>query len=184
MSTKRIVISLIFFHCFLLSAMAQQGFTNKAEARNQLKNGLKDGKWLEYLDVESLITKDTSAPYYCLTVYSLGKPYGIVREYHKNGMLASETPYLNGKINGVEKWYYDKGALWFEIPYTDNTINGIQKAYYENGKLNWETPYTLGIKNGLGKEYYENGKLKSETIYTNDMARSTKSYDENGNEVK
>jgi antitoxin component YwqK of YwqJK toxin-antitoxin module len=184
MRIKQIVTFIIIFTCFAFAVKAQQGFTNKAEAKNELVSGLKEGKWVEYLDVGSIVTKDTSVPYYRLTVYKAGKPFGIVREYHKGGKIASEIPYVEGRINGVEKWYYDNGALWLEIPYTNNTINGVQKAYFEDGKLNWETPYTGGIKNGVGKEYYANGKLKSETVYASDVAGATKNYDENGKEIK
>lgn len=171
-------------NCLVFSLAAQQGFYHKSEAKNQVVNGQKEGKWVEYLDVGSIVTKDTNVPYYRLTVYKAGKPFGIVREYHKNGNLASETPFVDGRKHGVEKWYYDNGALWLEIPYTNNVPNGIQKAYFEDGKLNWETPYTAGIKNGIGKEYYDSGKVKSETVYTNDVAGATKNYDENGKEIK
>jgi antitoxin component YwqK of YwqJK toxin-antitoxin module len=184
MGTKKVIVFIIAFSFLGYYAKAQNGFTNRAEAKNQVVNGLKDGKWVEYLDVGSVVSKDTNAPYYQLTIYKDGKPYGIVREYHKGGMLASESPYLEGKKQGVERWYYEKGTLWFEIPFSYGIINGTQKAYYENGKLNWEIPYTKGIKNGIGKEYYEDGKLKTETVYTNDLAGATKNYDENGKEIK
>ncbi len=185
MGTKRIVTFIFAFTSLSLSAIAQrEGFTNKAEAKNVSIKGIKQGKWIEYMDVGSVITKDTSAPYYRLIVYLDGKPYGVVREYHKGGFIASETPYVGGKKNGVEKWYYKTGIIEFEIPFTDNTINGVEKQYYESGKLNWETPYTAGVKNGKGKEYYESGKVKSETTYTDDLAKQTRNYDENGKEIK
>ncbi len=184
MRMKQIVTFTLIFCCFVFIVAAQQGFTSKAEAKNQMVNGLKEGKWVEYLDVGSVVTKDTNVPYYRLTVYKAGKPFGIVREYKKGGKIAREIPYMDGKINGVEKWFYDNGALWLEIPFTNNTINGVQKAYFEDGKLNWETPYSGGIKNGIGKEYYPGGKLKSETIYTSDVAGVTRNYDENGKEIK
>jgi len=43
---------LILFFCFALAAIGQSdypdsGFTNKLEAKNQLVNGLKEGKWVE-----------------------------------------------------------------------------------------------------------------------------------------
>lgn len=185
MRTKQILFFVIAFNCFVFSVNAQrEGFTNKAEARNVTIKGVKQGKWVEYLDVGSIITTDTSAPYYRLVIYMDGKPYGIVREYHKGGILASETPYVDAKKNGVEKWYYKSGVIEFEIPFRNNVINGIEKQYYEDGKINWETPYADGIKNGVGKEYYENGKLKSETQYTDDLAKGTINFDENGNQIK
>jgi len=184
MGIKRSVTFILAFNCIIYAVAAQNGFYHKSEARNQLVDGLKEGKWVEYLDVGSVVTKDTTVPYYRLTVYKAGKPFGMVREYHRNGNLASETPYIDGKINGVEKWYYDNGALWLEIPFANNIINGVQKDYFQDGKFNWEIPYKAGIKNGIGKEYYPDGKLKSETAYANDLAGATKTYDENGKEIK
>jgi hypothetical protein len=77
---------------FSLSLFAQQdtlGFTNKAEARNILKDTIKEGKWVEYIDRNLHDTKDTNASIYRLSVYKSGRPYGMVRYYYK---LRIKTP--------------------------------------------------------------------------------------------
>ncbi len=66
------------------------GFTCKSEAHNLTSNGLKVGKWLEYLDeLENVITDTTKisdtglvAKYYRLTYYNRGAPEGVVRYYY------------------------------------------------------------------------------------------------------
>lgn len=80
-----------------------QGFARKAEAKNQLMDDVKEGKWVEYVKNDSEVTTDTNAPFYKLTFYVSGKPYGIVRGYFKTGELRAETPYKDGVKNGLEK---------------------------------------------------------------------------------
>ena len=204
MNTKIISIFMVL-NCFMLQARAQEGFTNKAEAKNELKDGAKEGKWIEYTGggTSTLKSDSEGASTYVLTVYKAGKPFGLVREYNISGELYSETPYTNGKINGVVKTYHESGAhletsykdglqngmeklydesgkLSSETPYKDGNKNGVGKTYYESGKLESETPFTKGLPNGVEKTYYETGKLKSETTFTNGAEGITKNYDENG----
>jgi antitoxin component YwqK of YwqJK toxin-antitoxin module len=137
----------------------EQGFTNKAEAKNQMVNGVKEGKWIEYIHHNS--TMDSNhLPSYRLVVYKAGKPDGVVREYYKNGTLYSEKPYADG------------------------VYNGIFRLYNENKKLKMEISYVNGALNGVAKEFYDNGKLQSETTYTDNNADMTRTFDEDGNEIK
>ena len=61
----------------------------------------------------------------------------IKKEYHDNGKLKSETPYVNGVINGVKKTYHETGILESGIPYKDGKISGnplvilLNKGSYE-----------------------------------------------------
>jgi antitoxin component YwqK of YwqJK toxin-antitoxin module len=89
------------------------GFTNKAEAKNLMVNGLKEGKWVEYLDsakveIEGILlmtpTNDTNAPYYSLSVYKKGNLYGIAREYYKGGSLKGAFHFTNGNANGINRY--------------------------------------------------------------------------------
>jgi hypothetical protein len=75
---------LIITCCFILFACEhpENGFTNKAEAKNEFRDSLKDGKWFEYVDSTQTYTTDTNAPYYSLTIYKTGKRYGIARIYY------------------------------------------------------------------------------------------------------
>jgi antitoxin component YwqK of YwqJK toxin-antitoxin module len=100
-----------------------QGFIHKAEAKNQIINDVKEGKWVEYVKNDTEVTTDTNAPFYRLTFYVSDKPYGIVRGYFKRGKLRVETPYMDGEKNGIEKVYYKSGKIWKEIPYQDGKLD-------------------------------------------------------------
>lgn len=183
----RTFLILIVSLYFTLTAFAQQnppdsGFTNKLEATNQLVNGQKEGKWIEYIDENGNFTRKESATSYELAIYKSGKLFGIVRCYYNNGMIESVATYLNGKMNGIHKLYLS-GKIAHEIPYKDGEINGIAKYYYDNGKLSAETPYTHGKINGIEKVYSENGTLLREIIYKHGNVKEKKYFDKNGNEI-
>lgn len=185
---------------------AGRGFTNKAEAKNLLVNGLKEGKWVEYTNRTGRIVK-TDEGFYRLTVYKADEPYGIVRDYvntDNGGHLLIETSYKNGKLNGLRKEYTITGQVDKETPFVDGRINGVVKEYYDTGVENimnrhstviktihhskittkYEYSYSNDILNGICKDYYENGILKRETIYKKGEVVTSKTYDENGNEIK
>ncbi|HTA26328.1 MAG TPA: hypothetical protein VK809_00960 [Bacteroidia bacterium] len=195
---------------FSIAAMAQDslGFTNKAEAENRMVNGLREGKWVEYIKYDS-VTTDSN--WYALSIYKGGHIIGISqvyydgeygkykafetpyangrengkgKEYYSSGKLKQEVPYINGKKNGIAKGYWESGSLAAEYPYIDDKRNGIVKGYYENGILVGETPFTDDKENGLEKRYREDGKLESLTVWTEGVKGVTKYYDENGNEIK
>jgi hypothetical protein len=140
-----------------MPAMAQKGFTTKAAAKNAMKNGAKDGNWLEYIDNTGKATTDTNAAYYVLTVYKAGKKNGLANEYSKKGIQLSSIPYKNDLINGAAKYYYSDGKLEGETTFKNNNMYGLQKVYYESGKEKSETTWTNG-KSGATKSFDETGK--------------------------
>jgi antitoxin component YwqK of YwqJK toxin-antitoxin module len=152
------LLILILFLSFTLNSFGQadSGFTNKAEAKNQTVNGLKEGKWIEYITQtggpNSLDYAD-----YILTIYEKGVPVGIQRKYG-NGKVLRETHYTNGKKNGIERIFYREMAegLKSETLYIDGAINGVEKEYNGQGKLIDETIYTNGVK-GATTNYSGNG---------------------------
>ena len=109
------------------------GFMQKKDAKNEIKNGGKQGKWVEYFDDHNYPTDDTTAPYYVLKYYIGGEPTGIERKYRKNGKLMVEWPWVYGTLNGVSKEYYENGKLKSETDY-DHGIMGVTKNYDEKGK--------------------------------------------------
>jgi antitoxin component YwqK of YwqJK toxin-antitoxin module len=186
MKTKTTLILFIVFSYTILPVFGQKslpvnGFTNKSEARNILKDTIKEGKWIEYFDNEGNPTTDNQWPDYTLTIYKHGKPYGIVRKY-SDGKLSDMIPYKDGKINGLEKIYDDDGHLQCERPYTNGKTNGIEKWYYPNGKIQSENSYVNDLANGVWKDYYINGKIKRITPFENDkMNGIVKGFDTLGN---
>jgi antitoxin component YwqK of YwqJK toxin-antitoxin module len=204
MKTKYLALLFVFFTC-LLFVSCQPGFEDKYEAKNQLVNGVKEGKWVEYFDSLQKPSKDSNAPHYKLIQYKAGVPVGIVRTYKKGGILYSETPYKDGKANGIEIQYDEAGNLLGKTPYVNGLKNGMDEEYWENGKILSECPYVDGKKNGVyigydrseeimeevtfknGKEngsykiYQSNGKLLFEAQYKDGKILDRKDYDIGGN---
>jgi|GEM_PF-1306076 antitoxin component YwqK of YwqJK toxin-antitoxin module len=166
------------------TAMPESGFTNKAEAKNQLVNGLQEGKWIEYFDsLKWKPTKDSNnASNYILAIYKHGKRDGLVRWYYMNNMLFHETTYKDGKADGMSKAYFKTGKVRAEYPFTQDKENGLEKQYYPTGIIRRETPYTNDHIDGIVKDYYEDGKLQSETPCVHDTVEGIrKEYAEAGN---
>jgi antitoxin component YwqK of YwqJK toxin-antitoxin module/sugar lactone lactonase YvrE len=190
MKRKVISILVLVFGYFSIPAMAQDtlGFTNRAEAKNFMVNGEKEGKWVEYFEFDNRgvphETKDTIGAYfYRLTIYSSGKPIGTTREYINGGkyLLRDEVTYVGGKKDGLERSYYVDGKLYFEIPYTKGKRNGIQKEHLYYGESRTETPYIDDEKTGVEKQYYENGIIHWEIPYSKDKINGVeKEYTESG----
>ncbi len=124
------------------------GFTNKAEAKNKMVNGKKEGKWVE----EFKNTGDTTKPIYRLAVYKSGKLNGIARYYYANGTEYEEEAYTNGTRNGVTKEFDSRKHLVKETPYINDTINGVVKDFNADGTLKKETLYYKG-KEGISKSH-------------------------------
>ena len=167
-------IPTFLLNCILtISSTAEDslGFTNKAEAKNLRVNGLKEGKWFEYLDsiqTESdtgntteesgtTQTNDTNAPYYSFTIYRNNVENGTERVYHKSGKLRATFHYKNGLADGTNKVYYENGVLAAEYPFRNDTAIDVHKEFYKNGKLKSQTSYYTDGQIGITKHYDENG---------------------------
>jgi len=172
---------------FTLTAFGQSpidsGFTNKAEAKNQYKDSLKDGKWIEYRS-DTIKEHNWVLKSYTLVIYKQGKRNSIARKYSMNGVLDEKSYYTNGLLNGTKIEYRSDGKVYSEEEYTEGKKNGLSKIYFRNGNVEWETPYINNKKNGVEKHYYESGKLWMETTFHNGVMGEVKRYDENGNEIK
>jgi antitoxin component YwqK of YwqJK toxin-antitoxin module len=210
MKTKFILLFILIFIFALSPLRAQDGFTAISEAKNAMKDGKKDGKWMEYIDEYNRPTTSAKeAMYYRLAVYIDGRESGMGRIYFKkSGKIYSESLYANGEKNGLVKKYWEGGKLKSEVNFVNDKENGLQKNYSDegvisfevfmnnNGKLDWkkiyynsgklytEIPYAEGKENGIEKKYYESGKLMSETTYKDDKVITTKKYNEDGSENK
>lgn len=191
---KTFFIFIILYFSFVGESSGQQtlpddsGFTDKSEAKNLMVNGVKEGKWVEYVNIHKSGKNekyriDTGG--YKLILYKIDKPFGIVRMYQKKGKLISETPYSGGKANGIEKEYDEDGKLWHEINYNNDKFNGIWKEFYGNGSLKSETKYQGGQE--IITDFYEIGKIMSETTFSKNPYKNgpvygiTTNYNINGN---
>lgn len=110
----------------------------------------------------------------------------IVRTYHKNGRLFTETEMENGMMNGIQNIYNDNGNILYKqffrndmltdsfYQYKNNEAHDLQVVGYvipisRFVVLDYPTIRTIGItdfkaKNegdGLVKVFYENGNVQS-----------------------
>src|SRR5574344_1909395 len=92
------------------------------------------------------------------TSVSANDSVDIMKTYHENGKLESETPYKNCKKHGSEKWYYKNGKLNYKTQYKNGEIHGIAKWYYESGQLAKEELYVDGKYKGTNY-YNKNGQI-------------------------
>lgn len=111
-----VIVSLSFaLIAFGQQAYPDSGFASKVEAKNLTVNGLKEGKWIEYYNLETktqssnpymltvhIPTTDTNSTYYDLGIYKAGKLNGIVRYYeNKSNKYMFYHYFINGEI--IEK---------------------------------------------------------------------------------
>ena len=172
------------------------GFTNKVEAKNIIdSSGLKQGKWIEYLDTlegnlkspfsfyfkdidlsdlsEFIeLPKDTNASFYRLVIYRNGKFIGKERIYNLRGDLIREVMFVNGcgKYNKLIKTKKVgkkvKGRI--EIQLTNNQFDGICKIDYvwPSGSIDrFVVPFKNGKIHGLQQGFYINENLEEMLTY-------------------
>ena len=108
---KRVLI-LIAVTLFAAQLHAQNGFTDKAEAKNLLVNGQRDGKWVIYFDSLWKETTRDNATYYRLTEFKDGKENSIRHDYYLSGQLQGVEEYINGEwqLSNEEDTSEDKNA--------------------------------------------------------------------------
>jgi len=143
--------------------IAHNGFTDKEEAKNfKDANGLKQGKWIEYMAYDSKfklidLPNQVSAAFYRLVIYKDGNFIETERLYDISGKLNTETPYIDGR--GINKTFYKNGKIQNEIPLTNGKIHGVWKMFYEDGHPLGEMTYIDGERNGSQKMFGPDGKI-------------------------
>lgn len=150
------------------------GFHTRDEAKNEMVNGLKEGKWVEWgsedLTNNFIVDASPTAPKYSLyrmAIYRKGKLNGKVRICRNDETLFIEKMYVDGKKNGEAKWYYKYGAVSNVLHYSNDSAIGIEKVYYEDGKLESEIPFTDNKINGTLIWYNEYGVVKETVDFVN-----------------
>lgn len=96
--------------------------------------------------------------------------HGILREWHKNGELEREVPYISGLKWGVEKIYRDDGTMLSSIDWEQGQKNGTEVIWWENGKSKkQQSHYINGKIDGTSQSWYVSGELREEIIYINGL---------------
>jgi antitoxin component YwqK of YwqJK toxin-antitoxin module len=109
---------------------------------------------------------------------------GLVKKFHNNGIIKSETFYSEGCKNGIKKNYNKSGELIGETPYVNDKIEGIRK-FYHNGKIRKTQSFSDNKLNGPTLIYlFDRYKttIHIECNYLNDQLHGQYvEYDEHGN---
>ena len=101
--------------------------------------------------------------------YINDKVEGPSKSWHENGQIAKEEEYKKGLRVGTWKWYYPSGQLQFIQPFNEKGhYHGHVVSYYENGKKNYERFYENNKhKDEVSTSWYENGDIQSQLIHKN-----------------
>jgi hypothetical protein len=92
-----------------------------------------------------------------------GRRHGVVRVWHKNGVLANEERYQNGLPHGVCRQWSEAGRLLGKYRMVHGT--GIQRTWHENGRLQLEFSTVRGDFSGRFRMWLHDGALMSDVIY-------------------
>lgn len=93
-----------------------------------------------------------------------GRRHGVHRTWHKkNGLLASEEPYLNGLPHGICRQWDEQGQLLGKYRMVHGT--GVQRAWHDNGQLQMEVSTVHGEFCGRNRIWLRDGTLLSERFY-------------------
>lgn len=93
--------------------------------------------------------------------------HGITKNYSNTGILLSEINYVNNKKDGPSINYYTSGKVHTKLMYKNGVKEGESIWYYQSGKVFRINPFKNGKLNGTQKFYFENGKIMAEVPYSN-----------------
>lgn len=105
-----------------------------------------------------------------------GHRHGAHRTWHKNGVLASEEPYVNGLLHGICRQWDEAGHLVGKYRMACGT--GIQRAWHDNGQLQIEVSTVRGEFCGRNRIWLRDGTLLSERFYLRGRVVSADEYRE------
>lgn len=93
--------------------------------------------------------------------YFGGQNKYLKREYHPNGKIKAEIPYLNSKLNGTGKKFYENGNLLELVNFTDDEFDGSWKYFYSNRQLWLEKTYKKGKSWDIIANFTSDGKKRN-----------------------
>ncbi|MBW3502426.1 toxin-antitoxin system YwqK family antitoxin [Janthinobacterium sp. NKUCC08_JDC] len=94
-----------------------------------------------------------------LVMHYDGKPFtGIAFENDENGVLVTETGFIEGQKNGVSREWSNSGDLIREEWFALNSLHGPSREWHDNGSIKIDSLYELGICINK-KEWDKNGNI-------------------------
>jgi antitoxin component YwqK of YwqJK toxin-antitoxin module len=127
-------------------------------AEGFVKNGIKEGEWVEYNVDKGVVSSITS--------YINGKLNGYYFEFDNRGYLVTQAGFKNDDLHGkLIKLKYGKPTETTD--YKNGKLDGKKITYHRNGKIQEETEYKDGIIDGMKKFYNDKEELIMEYSYKN-----------------
>lgn len=92
---------------------------------------------------------------------------------------------LDGVLfTGLIRGFHKNGVLKHEVPMLDGFAHGTRRAWHANQQLAEECYLIRGRASGLNREWFPNGQLKRESLSRNGLSLYRKEWDEQGHLVK
>lgn len=145
-------------------------FNNGQKAvKGQYVSGKKSGKWLEWNESRTLISKAN---------YLNGAKDGVNILYYPSGKLKSKHNYeawrdpVKGewvaRLHRAAEGYFEDGSPYYKARYQHGLRHGEIMSRWPNGQLRNVHHFENDTMVGLQKDYFEDGKLREErtTIFT------------------
>jgi len=104
-----------------------------------------------------------------------GRIHGVLRRWHKNGVLALEQPHENGVAHGICRQWTEDGKLLGSFKIKHGT--GIHRHWHDNGQLQTEVSTLDGALTGRHRSWLPDGTLVSEQYYLNNVAVDCQNYE-------
>ena len=167
-------------------------------SKGKLKNGKKDGKWINWnlngsINTETIYVEGTtiSKTHYHRalekvryeTSYKDGEPsYRKFFTYHDNGNIRMKGAEVmpGNMFDGVVTTWYKNGQKENEVNYSKGKLLGRATWWFENGQISSETFHSLDGFVGIHRYWHENGQISGEFDYSTNLAKHAKSWYDNG----
>ena len=124
-----------------------------------IKDGIKEGQWIEYNPKDGKIKSITS--------YINGNLNGKYLEFDNRGYLMITAEFKNDDLNGKYiKYKYNK--IIEEANYENGKLNGVRTKYFDgNGKKQEEVEYKNDVIDGVVRYFDDKGEVMLEYVYKN-----------------
>ena len=126
--------------------------------QGHIKNGKREGFWVEYYESGDLNSKGT---------YKDGNKEGPWIYYYGNGGLWRKGNFKDGEQEGPWVGYHPNGRLMYEGGvYKKGKQEGPWITYWENGQIVWKGEFRNGKQEGFWTRYHYDGTVDEENTGT------------------
>lgn len=101
--------------------------------------------------------------------------HGVEQVWHRNGVLAEETPFEDGLVHGLCRRWAEDGTLLGEFRMEHGT--GLQRRWYGNGRLASEIQTVRGAMTGRTRNWLRDGTLFRVAYYLDNAPVAQEQYE-------